>query len=402
MRERIVRPGDDLWLGHDIDPHAGFSVELLEQLATVKEREPWSSPWLYAPTEIYSFGRCYREWTGWPRWLPIPVYGDHGVVFEPTLAPHEERNPARIHLTFSVHRAAANRDRVDRRVLLVQHPWITHRHARGIRPAEDRRGTLFFASHSVPGIGFHELVPAALPEILDVADGAGPLVVMLHRHDIVRGLHRDLIAAGVPVVTAGNTTSPLFVDRFYAILTRFAAAMTDSAGSQVPLCEELGVPIRMAPRPLVNQVPGRSDDLKAAAIRAMAGSREQSAESAAMNARSVAAFGPDGTSTERTALTAELLGLGAPLDAAELRRTFRRELVATLVPVLRVDGPRIARRLLRRIRERSALRRRRGPSGLGAAGRSDETEADRVDGTDQQSPKVPRGGSEGHDRTDRA
>ena len=359
MRERVVRRGDGLWLGHDVDPHAGFTADLLEQLTTVKEREPWSSPWLYAPTEIYSFGRCYRDWTGWPRWLPIPVYGDHGVVLEPGLDPHEAQNTARVHLTFSVHKAAANADHPDRRVLLVQNPWVTHRHALGIEPAVDRRGTLFFVSHSVPGLGFHELESDAIPELLATTGGAGPLVVILHRHDIVKGLHRDLIAAGIPVVTAGNTTSPLFVDRFYAIVTRFAAALTDSISSHVPYCEELGVPIRMAPRRLVRPIPDASMDPKAVAIRGMAAGSESTKATESMIARCVAAFGPLGTASDRAALTEELLGLGAVMDAADLRRIFRRELVATLIPALRTSGRRIASRLLRRARERSQMWLRR-------------------------------------------
>lgn len=351
MREQIVRPGGELWLGHDVDLHAGFAIDLLEQLATVKERQRWSSPWLYAPTEVYSFGRCYREWTGWPRWLPIPVYGDHGVVLEPSLDPHEERNTARVHLTFNVQRATAHMSRLDRRVLLVQHPWITFRRSHGIELSPARRGTLFFVTHSVPGLESLELLPEAVRSLRERAGDMEPIVVMLHKHDIRRGLHREFIEAGLPVVTAGNTTSPLFIERFYAIVSCFAAALTDDVSSHVVYCEELGLPIRLTD-PLVRPVPDESDDPKAVAFRAMGTRRKLSAAGASMRDGWVAAFGPDGAPVDRAAVTADLLGLDGGLSAADLRRTLRRELVSTLVPALQKHGPRLARELLRRARQR--------------------------------------------------
>lgn len=351
--EHIVHAGDELWLGASIDPHRGFPPDLLDRLATVREREPWAAPWLYATTELYSFGRCYRDWIGWPRWLPLPVYGDHGVVFESELDPHEARNPARTHLTFNVRRAAVNASRSDRRVLLVQHPWVTYRRRAGVELADDRRGTLVFLSHSVPGLGAPELDAAAIAD-LRAHGGPDPLVVMLHRHDIVNGLHRGLIEAGLPVVTAGNTTSPRFVERFYALVTGFEQAVTDSVSSHVAYCMELGLPIRLLERPLVRMREDATEDGKAAAIRRLAAGSRTSGETAAMLERITVALGPHGTVAGRLELVAELLGVGAPLGPRELRRTMLRDSVTTLIPALSSSGGRMGRVLMRRLRARLA------------------------------------------------
>ena len=45
--------------------------------------------WIYWTSELYSLGRCYREWLNLPIWLRLPIYGDHGVTFSDSLAPHE-------------------------------------------------------------------------------------------------------------------------------------------------------------------------------------------------------------------------------------------------------------------------------------------------------------------------
>jgi hypothetical protein len=61
-------------------------------------------------------------------------------------------------------------------------------------------------------------------------------------HDIVAGTHRELRRFGFPIVTAGNTGSVEFVDRFYDLIKGFSYATSQSWGSQVAYCVELGIP----------------------------------------------------------------------------------------------------------------------------------------------------------------
>lgn len=348
MTIRIVRAGDPLWLDADVDVHRGFAPDLLERLARVKEREPWASPWLHTPTELYSFGRCYREWTRWPRWLPIPLYGDHGVVFETRLERHELESTARVHLTWSTPRTVFNADLARPRVVLVQNPWVAFRHAHGIAPDPGRTGTLIVPGHSVPGIGRRVVDRAAAIRLREELAPDGPVVAMLHRFDVENGLHLELEAAGIPVVTAGNSTSPRFVERFYGIVTRFARMWTEVAGSHVLYAAELGIPVRVEPLRAFSGAPDPSRAPKAAALRSMADGREPDADAAAMEARVNAAFGPGGTESERRDLVADLLGVGRGLTPIALRRLMVRELLATAATAA---WP-ARRRLLRRILER--------------------------------------------------
>jgi hypothetical protein len=61
-------------------------------------------------------------------------------------------------------------------------------------------------------------------------------------HDIKAGLHKELRRHGFPLVTAGNALSTNFVDRFYDLVKDYAYATSQTWGSQVAYCVELGVP----------------------------------------------------------------------------------------------------------------------------------------------------------------
>lgn len=346
MSVNVVRPDDPLWLEASVDVRRGFEPELVERLVRTKEREPWASPWLHAPTELYSFGRCYREWTGWPRWLPIPVYGDHGVTFQRELGRHERETTARVHLTWNTLRADANRRLQRPRVVLIQNPWVAFRRARGIELRGDRVGTLIVPGHSVPGVARRVVDRRAAAELREELVASGPVVAMLHRFDVENGLHRDLAAAGIPVVTAGNTTSPRFVERFYAIVSSFAHLWTESVSSHVLYAAELGLPVTIEPLRAFKRIEDRTEGPKAEAIRQLAEDRDPGLAAVATERRVLDAFGPDGSAAARQELVRELLGVDRGIGPAALRRLFARELVATVGTAIWPQRRRFAARLL--------------------------------------------------------
>jgi hypothetical protein len=61
-------------------------------------------------------------------------------------------------------------------------------------------------------------------------------------HDIRKGIHHELRKFGLPIVTAGNSSSPFFVDRFYDLANRYSYGTSNVIGSQLFYLEELGVP----------------------------------------------------------------------------------------------------------------------------------------------------------------
>ena len=149
-------------------------------------------------------------------------------------------NGASLYLTWSEWRATPQPNKT---VIRIPHPYIAYRRIKGLTPKENRAGTLVFVPHSLPG---QELDHYDFQDYLAQLDGVGLLGpesgFMLHSHDINRGLHRELRRFGLPLFTAGTGESPLFVERFYAVMSDFCTATSSEFGSQTLLSEEFGVP----------------------------------------------------------------------------------------------------------------------------------------------------------------
>jgi len=201
-----------------------------------------SSRWIYWPVELYSLGRCYRDWLNIPSWAPLPLYGDHGVCFSSQLSQHELEAKPKAHLTWFNERARGIVSRKEKKVIQIPHPWITYRRKYGLQKKEDACGTLIFFSHSNDGV---EIVNydwhAYFEELQKLPDKYHPMVVCMHRHDINKGYHKIVREYKIPIVSAGDTSSPYFIDRFYDVISSFKYATSNSGGSELFYCEELGV-----------------------------------------------------------------------------------------------------------------------------------------------------------------
>jgi len=114
------------WLDNSISFFTnGFSDIQLENLCSLKRII--KSPIMFWSTELYGFGKCYREWLGISKFFPIPFYGDHGVDLTGILHPHEINNKSKYYLTFSKTRYENLDNHKFKKLLYIQNPWITYR-----------------------------------------------------------------------------------------------------------------------------------------------------------------------------------------------------------------------------------------------------------------------------------
>lgn len=230
--------------------HSGFSDDEIESLCDwglrgYDRKLPYKSPqWLYWPAELYSFGRCYREWLGLPSWFPLPLYGDHGVAASGELSSHEKISKPKVHLTWFKGRAESlKKNSSSKKILHIPHPWVTFRHRHGFKKKKNACGTLVFFSHSNDGI---EIVDYDFEKYFSdlklLPDEYHPLVICMHRHDVEKKYHLKMRKYGLPIISAGETSSPYFVERFYNMISNFNFATSNSGGSELFYCEEFGVP----------------------------------------------------------------------------------------------------------------------------------------------------------------
>jgi hypothetical protein len=296
----------------------GFGDNELDQIVKQRygfwESFPKLSPIAFWEVETYSFGKIYRKWLGWPWFLPLPMIGDHGVELMRTFSNRESNSGARRYLTWSSWRLE-NKPPSLLEVHRIMHPWILYRRAKNILPRPDAKGTLVFISHTLPNTVRDQFnFDSYISSLSNLPSDFLPITLCVPMHDVRKGIHLQLKKYGLPIVTAGNSSSPMFVDRFYDLVTRFKFCTSNVAGSQLFYSEELGVPYFLLGEETTETQDGVS-------VSYYHGSDED------LVSKTVKLFTLENLkpSSEKKEFVSKTLGLD--VDHASIRRELRRQLV---------------------------------------------------------------------------
>ncbi|WP_124573749.1 hypothetical protein [Herminiimonas sp. KBW02] len=219
----------------------GMTDEQLEKACKVDATG--IATWRNWTTEVYSFGKCFRYLSKYPRIFPLYCQADHGVGLESLLQVHELNESERIHFTWNPVKAERFKDSTHPQVVRIPHPWIGYRKGLNIKRKDQPSGTIVFFTHLAPGLVWegHDS-DEYFSSLRNLPEKFQPVVLCLHMHDINAGHHKELRRHGFPLVTAGNSSSTMFVDRFYNLIKNYSYATSQDWGSQVAYCVELGVP----------------------------------------------------------------------------------------------------------------------------------------------------------------
>jgi hypothetical protein len=226
----------------DVIHTLGYTDSELELKVAIEGCDSGGSLWVYWPSELYSVGRLYRELAWYPKILPLFFYGDHGIHPTSELAKHEVDNDSNVHFTFNPERAIQPITG-KKKIYLFRHPWVDYRKKKKYEPIATAKGTLVFISHSTPSVEWVENDrDGYFAELKKLPEKYKPLVLCMHMHDINKKHHLQYRKYNLPIVTCGNTSSIHFVDEFYKLTTQFKFASSNTAGSQLYYCIEMGMP----------------------------------------------------------------------------------------------------------------------------------------------------------------
>lgn len=196
---------------------------------------------------MYSNGFALASNLELPRFQEIGVAGDHGVGFSLTAADKERRMPGENFLTWSDWRLHLDL-KSTKKIHLIKHPYIDLISREKIHLDHNRRGTLVFVPHSVPGLKSQPFDTREFIESVTSIEGLdSPFVFSLHMHDIGGVIHQALLDHGQEVVSAGDTSHPKYVYRFFEMVRRFKFACGSTIGSQTFFLHHLGADYFLIP-----------------------------------------------------------------------------------------------------------------------------------------------------------
>ena len=85
--------------------HNGFKIK---EILRLNKKKNSLVPHIFSHSKIYSLHKCLCEYVNWPKFLPIPVYHDHGMTTRSFGLKDEKYNSANYHITWHHHRKKNN------------------------------------------------------------------------------------------------------------------------------------------------------------------------------------------------------------------------------------------------------------------------------------------------------
>lgn len=192
--------------------------------------------------EIYGFGLQISRYGFYPYCLPLCIYTDHGPGYRDAIPIHEIESSAPIQLYHSQNSVRLWQSVTAKKAYCLYSPFAFYRRRTGASIASDAKGTIAFPAHSTPSIdevgGFEKYIE----QLKQLPEKYHPVTICMHMHDIQKGAHMDFIREGFEVVTAGNSLDQRFIERFYEIISSHQFATSNTPGSYLYYCVEMGIP----------------------------------------------------------------------------------------------------------------------------------------------------------------
>ena len=225
-----------------IDSGKPLSAEQLEEFCqSFSVPYKLTSRMSYWTTEVYGLGKFIRKYGYYPKWLPLCVYTDHGPR-EHKPSKYELESSAPVQMYHSPNSVKHWKKVSDKPCYCYLSPFVYYRRTNGISVDQNAKGTIAFPAHTTPAIDDISDIQTYIDDLQKLPEEFQPVSVCLHMHDINKGVHNKFIAAGFPVYTAGHASDYDYIERFYSIIKQFKYGTSNTFGSYIFYCIELGIP----------------------------------------------------------------------------------------------------------------------------------------------------------------
>ena len=229
-----------------MDVYTGFDDITLEILAKGSQPAgvaPTFSSW---SAEANGLGEAFRYVTKLPVTFPLAFFSDHGVGSHCILGEYEKDNVFRSFVTWNPAKCFFNKKNGKRfaKIIHMPHPFPLFWRMANVVRRKNATGTIVFLNHSTPELEYGEFVADSyVEELRALPQEYHPIVLCLHRNDILNGEHRKLrTMCDFPIITMGHAGYDGFCKRFYDTLAQFKFASSTIEMSTLFYCVDFGMP----------------------------------------------------------------------------------------------------------------------------------------------------------------
>lgn len=210
--------------GKPLNGYSDSELELLCQVQTNHRHGFWTS-------ELNGLAACYRSFTFYPKWLPMPVMSEHGLSTDPSPLKTELDHKAPFFFYWSpIKKYGFRKDNRESQVLPrnIQVPcpifYYAKKYGRKIthKSTEDHKKVLFFLPHGTPKLEVSEWpILEYVNEIESIVGEGTQVFLCVHHNEIRKGIHKQLREFGFPLVTAGFSGDYNFASRLVNLMNHF-------------------------------------------------------------------------------------------------------------------------------------------------------------------------------------
>jgi len=158
----------------------------------------------------------------------------HGMTFDDDfLWLAEARSPLPAVLCWMPHREQVYASRANKTVFRSAAPFLYVVQMLKDHPRPQRRGTIYFASHSTHHIVALTDFASIADELTHLGEEYQPVTVCMYWRDFNLGHHMPFQERGLPIVSAGHIYDPAFLFRFYHLCSMHWYAASHNLGSHL-------------------------------------------------------------------------------------------------------------------------------------------------------------------------
>ncbi len=189
---------------------------------------------------FYGIDHVIKLYAGIENASPLKVIVPHGIVFSDKVNVYEKYNRVPAILNFSKHRKLPYQKNTIKRIYDGNAPFSYVCNLLKNQPQPERRGTIFFLSHS----SHYAIVKADIENIVQklnfLDDRFKPVTICIYWKDYELGYHIPFKKNGYTIVSAGHMYDKHFLFRLYHLCSLHKYAASNSIGSNLFYSIEAG------------------------------------------------------------------------------------------------------------------------------------------------------------------
>lgn len=204
-----------------------------KDLATLCADRPLKTKEIFQPNAFYGNDFVLKKYADMPQTYCLKLVIPHGTsTSEDYVWEAEVKAPLPAILCYSSHREAANR-RTNKYIVYSTYPFVYVVEMLSSQPKPERRGTMFFPTHSTHHVTAQMDFEAMAEELKQLDEQYQPVTVCVYWRDFNLGHHLPFQERGLSIVSAGHMHDPAFLFRFYHLCSVHRYSSSNLVGSSL-------------------------------------------------------------------------------------------------------------------------------------------------------------------------